>query len=295
MGYDLSESDLVETTGSTDAAANAGSIQQPDMTSGIPAAEAGMQVPKPEFEYTALGKTVKEDIDTILKRASMGYDYAQKMQQFKTEQETFNQQRDGHLAQFGQWKQYHDYASENPEWAEFVRTQWEQKSSYGQSAAGQQTPAGISADPSAGQVNPEIAKFMEEYRNDKRLQREADEDRALNEQIQQIQKEFPDFDLSHTDPSTGASLEMRVLDHARIHGINSFKAAFKDLYMDQILERKITAAKEAAAKEITDRQKQGLISRSDTSSLTSFDSPIQKKSGSYLDGAMEMAKEMGIL
>jgi len=239
------------------------------------------------FEYQASGKTVKEDLETILKRASQGYNYAQLMNEHKSKVDSFNSDRDQHLAQLGVWKQYDEYANQNPEWAEFVKTQWESRQTYGQPQSDlghQQQGLGI---------HPEVKAFMDEYRANQRVAQEQAEDSALHEQIQSVQKEFPDFDLSFSDPSTGQTLEMQVIEHAKAHGINSFKAAFKDMMFDKIIEKRITSTKEATAKEIANRTKQGFISKSDTS-LSDIGSKGFKSSGSLHDDLIQGAIELGI-
>jgi len=281
MSYELGMDDIPAETMDSTVADDAGQSST--------APETGATTQEPQmFEYQASGKTISEDMDTILKRASQGYNYAQHISEHKNNVTSFEQDRDRHMQEFGQWKQYHDYASENPQWAEFVRGQWEERQSFGQpqETAGTEQPAQT-------QVDPEMRAFMDEYRNDKKLRQEADEDSALNEQIQTVQKEFPDFDLSHTDPETGTSLEMKVLEHARANGINSFKAAFKDMMFDDLMNRKVTAAKEAAAKEIAERTKKGFISENDTS-LNNLSMPA-RNSGSLQDELMAEARTMGIL
>ena len=281
--YELDISDVpADTTGSTDAL-EAGQPQATDVP-----ADQGTATEPQMFEYQASGKTIKEDLDTVLKRASQGYNYAQHIAEHKNNVTSFENERAEHFQKYGTWKQYDEYATQNPDWASFVQEQWNQRQSFGQpqEAAGTETPQQT-------QIPSEVQQFMEEYRNDKRLRQEADEDAALNSEVQSVQKEFPDFDLSHTDPETGTSLEMRVLEHARANGINSFKAAFKDMMFEDLVNKKVTAAKEAAAKEIAERRKEGFISESDTS-LKNLSAP-QKSSGSYQDELMAGARELGIL
>jgi len=280
MSYDLNMDDIPATEDST-VAPGAGQSATSEVS---PDAGAAPEM----WEYQASGKTISEDRETVLKRASQGYNYAQHIAEHKNNVTSFEKERDQHTQDFGQWKQYHDYATENPEWAEHVRGQWDQRQSFGQPDASQGTEQ-----TQAPAVSPEVQSFMDEYRNDKRLRQEADEDSALNEQVQSVQKEFPDFDLSATDVETGTSLEMRVLEHARANGINSFKAAFKDMMFDDLVNRKVTAAKEATAKEVADRTKQGFISESDTS-LNNLSQPA-RNSGSYQDELMAEARTMGIL
>ena len=236
------------------------------------------------YEYQANGKTISEDLDTILKRASQGYNYAQSIAEHKNSVSQFQAERDQHLQQYGTWKQYDEYATTNPDWANFVKEQWEQRSTAGQS---------IDSTQQGQDINPEVRAFMNEYKENQRIQEEQAQDAALNEQIQSVQKQFPEFDLSWSEPSTGKSNEMLVIEHAKAHGINSFQAAFKDLMFDQIVSKRITSAKEAAAKELADRTKQGFISKTDTS-LQGLGMPNVKSGGSMHDALLRSASELGI-
>ena len=240
------------------------------------------------YEYQAAGKTVSEDLDTILKRASQGYHYAQLVNEHKSKVEAFQSERDQHLSNLGTWKQYDDYAKQNPEWADFVKSQWEQRTSYGQPLNDQRHQQSGSS-----MIHPEVKAFMDEYRSNQEIARQQSEDAALNEQISSVQKEFPEFDLNYSDPSTGISLEMQVIEHAKANGINSFKAAFKDMLMDQIISKRVTSAKEAAVKELSERTKQGFISKSDTS-FDNLGSKTFKSSGSLHDDLIQGAIELGI-
>jgi len=247
--------------------------------------------PAPQvFEYQASGKTISEDLDTILKRASQGYNYAQHVAEHKASVDAFNQERDQYQQKYGTWKQYDEYANQNPSWADHVKTQWELRDSFGQP----QSDLSNQTNPSES-IHPEIRQFMDQYKFEKQTQQQQAEDAALNEQIKNVQEQFPEFDLSYSNPETGMTVEMQVIEHAKAHGINSFKAAFKDLMFDQIVNKRITSAKEAAAKELAERTKKGFISTSDTS-LTGLGLPkIQnRQNGSLQDRLFRGAAELGI-
>lgn len=251
----------------------------------IPSNNESVVEPAKMFEYQASGKTVSEDLDTILKRASQGYNYAQHVAEHKTNVDAFTQEKEQHLAKFGTWKQYDEYAIQNPEWANYVKSQWESRESFGQTPVveGHQDQS----------IHPEVKSFMDEYRQNQSLQREQAEDSALNDQIKSVQEQFPEFDLSFSNPETGKTAEMQVIEHAKAHGINSFKAAFKDLMFDEIVNKRVTASKEAAAKELAERTKQGFISTSDTS-LSGLGLPQKANSGSLHDVVLNGAAELGI-
>jgi len=253
-----------------------------------------------EFSYQARGKEIKEPIDVILKRASMGYDYAQLMQQHK--------QRDSELAQReqrvqeseGRWKPYDDYANQNPQWADLVKSQWEgrfnQQQNW-QSGQQQQGQEGMQHNP---QLPPEFAQkmdqidtFINQMKAEKQAAAIAESDMALNSAIEATQKMFPEFDLRATDPISGESLEMQVLQHAQLNGINSFQAAFKDKFFEQILERRAMKAKEDTAKNFTSNVKKGFLGQSNEPMMKNNFGNQAVKSRGYHELMDIAAKEMG--
>jgi pyruvate ferredoxin oxidoreductase gamma subunit len=70
---------------------------------------------------------------------------------------------------------------------------------------------------------------------------------------------YKDVDFGYTDPVTGKSLEFQVFEHANLNGINSFQAAFRDFYHDQLMASAQTSAKENTAKAIQERNKSGFL------------------------------------
>ena len=248
--------------------------------------------PAPQvFEYQASGKTISEDIDTILKRASQGYNYAQHVAEHKANVDAFNVDRDQQQQKYGTWKQYDEYATQNPTWADHVKTQWELRDSFGQP----QSDLSNQQATQDGSIHPEVRAFMDQYKFHQQTLQQQAEDTALNDQIKNVQEKFPEFDLSYSNPETGMTVEMQVIEHAKAHGINSFQAAFKDLMFDQIVSKRITSAKETAAKELAERTKQGFISKSDTS-LAGLGLPkMQNNRGHSLHGdLMNAAAQLGI-
>jgi hypothetical protein len=224
-----------------------------------------------EFAYQARGKEIKEPIDVILKRASMGYDYAQLMQQHKQREAELAQKEQMLKETEGRWKPYDEYAKSNPQWADFVKSQWEGRFNQSNWQPQFQQPGmdqGLNQNPQAN-LPPELAQklgqidsFISQIQAEKHAAAQAESDLALNNAIEATQKRFPEFDLRATDPATGESLEMQVLQHAQLHGINSFEAAFKDKFFDQILERRALKAKEDASKALTSNVKKGFLGQS---------------------------------
>lgn len=245
------------------------------------------------FKYTANGKEIEEPIEMILKRASMGYNYAQHMDSFKKEQESFLSEKERISQLESKWKPYDEYAQQNPDWAEHVRT------TYEQALNGLNNTQSLSSEthnlpPAIQKELSEMRQFVSEFKETKqRLQIER-EDEILNDQIAKVKSAYTDIDFDRTNPDNGKSLEYEVLEHGRTHGINSFKAAFLDFYHDKLLAQATTKAKEAAVKELQERNKKGFIAESDTSFLNKSSSS-SNRNRSYEELALEGAKELNIM
>lgn len=230
---------------------------------------SSLETQKPEetpslYEYQARGKTISEDIDTILKRASMGYDYAQSMADLKKRDAELNDRLSKAEQIEQKWKPYDDYANQNPDWADRVNRAYEERFSSPQSTEIQGQAQGqdfsqANLPPEVSQKLNQIDQFMQSFEQTQQMQAKAEEDSKLASEINSVREAYKDIDFGHTDPTTGKSLEFQVLEHASLHGINSFQAAFRDYYHDQLLESAKTSAKENAAKEIQERNKSGFL------------------------------------
>jgi len=216
------------------------------------------------FKYTADGREVEEDRETVLKRASQGYHYAQNMQQLKTDRATFEQtigEKEAKLRESeGRWSKYDDYARENPDWATHVNSAWENRASFN----GQEGTQG-NLSPEMQKEMSELRQFKDEFRGFLDTQKREREDMELNTQVEGTQKEYPDIDFKYSNPESGKSLEFQVYEHMQAKGLNDFKAGFRDFYHEQLLARAVTKAKEDTAKTLQDRNQQGYIGQSDTS------------------------------
>ena len=279
MSYDLDVSDIQESSPDLENS-NIEDNSQP-----APQQEPARQL----FKYQANGKEIEEDLDTILQRASQGYNYAQHMNEFKSRQEAFEAEKNQVDQMRSKWEQYDKYASDNPEWAEHVKNAWENRGKQSIEAEAKDIPEALKKE------FDELRMFKEQFQKDMQLRKEAEEDAILAKQFEDIKKNYPDYDLSHTDPRTGMSLEMQILEHARVNGIHSVKAAFRDLMFDDIMSKQITKAKEAAAKELQDRTKKGFLAESNKSLIQTGVKPSNKGTSSYANLAMDGARELGLL
>jgi hypothetical protein len=271
------------------------------------------QINQPSFDpnlvipYKANGKELQEPLSTVIQRASMGYNYAQLMQQHKQREAAIEAEKQQIAQQAQKWQQYDEFATQNPEWAEYVRSQWESRFNFGGQQQAQQ-PFGASQNQgsfeqqsSQMQLPPEVARelsemrsFVSQYKQDQQVRMQAEQDHALNQEIETVAKEYPDIDLTGTDPMTGESLEQQILRHAQSNGISTFRAAFRDMMFDKLLARGQTQAKETVAKQMQQQIKSGFLGQSSSPMLSQQTSGVDLGRHSY-HSLMDMAaKELGL-
>ena len=232
------------------------SVSQPEQE--IAPEEPLQQETEPEYEYTALGATRKEPLSLILKRASQGYDYAQKMEQFKQEQAAIEQAKAQAEALNQKYAHIDQYAQENPEWYDHWSQAYEQRQTMGQ----QEGQPAIDLSP----VKQEIDALKNEFSSVKEFitnQQQSQEDGKYWDEVRKVQKEFPDIDLNQSD-ETGKTLEYKILEHAKTNGIASFRVAFRDFYHDQLKTRMLEQAKQDLIREDKERRKKGIVGVSNT-------------------------------
>lgn len=236
-------------------------IEQTGSVEGIPAehnepstvASTEPTTPEQQFlEYVARGKTIKEPIDMVLKRASMGYDYAQRMNELKTQMSEIEGIRKQN-EELSRWREYDEFAKKNPEWAQHVQQTWENRQGIGQE------------NPEVSALKTQLSQMQQKFEEVNKFissQQQAKEDQALTQEIESIRQRYTDIDFQTPDES-GKSLEWKVLEHAQQHGIRSFKTAFHDFYHDHLATMRESAAKESAVKQNQMLRKQGIMGVSD--------------------------------
>lgn len=270
---------------------------------------AAPQINQPSFDpnlvipYKANGKEVSEPLSTVIQRASMGYNYAQLMQQYKQQQADLEAQKQQIAEQANKWRDYDDYATQNPQWAEYVRSQWENRFNFGGGSQQQQSFQNQGSFEQQQQANlpPEVARelaemrsFVNQYKQDQQARMQAEQDHALNQEIETVQKEFPDIDLRVTDPMTGESLEQQILKHAQMNGISTFRAAFRDMMFDKLLARGQTQAKEVVAKQMQQQVRSGFLGQSTTPMTGQQGGNVDLSRHSYHSLMDIAAKELGL-
>lgn len=223
---------------------------------GMPDAAPVSQQPISEYEYTANGKTIKEPLDVILKRAAQGYNYSQHMADYKARLAEVEQKHQSALQLEQKYGEIDRYAQEHPEWNDHLRSTWQARfdiTGQGQYQQGQSTQAALP--PQLLQEFNEMKTFVESVRAERA-------DQAYQSTFNKIKETYPDVDFMATDPDTGKSLEQQVLEFARDNGIQRFEPAFKAFYADRLVERARVQAREQMAADLKQRSKAGLLGTS---------------------------------
>lgn len=253
-----------------------------------PQQEAAPETPLPpqEYEYEWRGQRVKEPLDMILKRASMGRDYAQNTEALKRERSEWEQQRAEFENRFKPYREIDDFiksGDEGKQWWDHVNKQWSER----------EKPQGI--DPNLKPLFDELnglKSFVSELQQEKLQQKIAKEDESFTQEIQSIQKQFADLDWQTPDQD-GKSLEFKVLEHGTKNGIKSFKTAFLDFYHPELEKRWESRGREAVAKDTQKRTRLGLLGET-SAPKKGISSAENVKNRSYDDLAKEALEELGI-
>lgn len=219
-----------------------------------------------EYEYVIEGgKKVKEPIDMILKRAGMGYNYAQKMHIYNQDVAKWKGIEEKNKS-LSRWQEYDDYASKNPDWAKHVENAWASRGQQAQ-AEGVQDNQVLSQIQQLAERLERAEKFNQELTSERQALKHQTEDKTFGDEIQDVSKKYG-VDLSQADDQ-GQSLEFRILRHMEALGLDGskkgqFHAAFRDYYFDNLQSRQKEQAKEAAAKTDLELKKAGIVGVSRT-------------------------------
>lgn len=218
-----------------------------------------------KLKYQANGKEVEEDIATILKRASQGYNYAQSVNALKSQQNDVAERMKAAEEMTGKWSKFEQYAKENPAWYQHWTNAWENRSQQSQGAPQGQQPTGQSGDmlERINQLLDERLKPMQEHFTKQQLREQEtairEQDKVLDEQIKSTRKKYPSIDFDKTDPETGKSLEYSVLEFAQQNKIYDFGNAFKAFYHDNLVASEVENKKADWAKEQQENVKKGIL------------------------------------
>lgn len=267
--------------------------------------EAKPEAPAQMYEFNHNGKPIKAPIDQVLKWASQGYDYPQKIQKFNQERTAWEQERS---KMDGQYKVYRDidtWAKQNPDqWARLEQLykgghitqgqalQSAQAQSQGQPANDPYAHRFQSMEQTINQLNQYVSTLVQD--RNQVLTKQQDEE--LGKSIQSIREEYKDLDWQSLDDN-GKSLEQRILEYAHSLNMNdgarAFKLAARDLLHDQVIQMREGQAKLNVARGIQDKRKQGVLGESPTpQKIPMFSQPKDIRATSYNDLEREAIAEL---
>ncbi len=261
------------------------------------------EAPAPtEYEYTARGKTIKEPLDQILKRASQGYDYAQLMNEFNRNKFEFENRSKQFDERYNHYTNVDKWAQENPQKWQFIQSQYQSQfadnqqnqnptvDQFGQPVKNEQ--ANQPPDPRFQQLEDRLSqheKFISERTQKDLTDKMTAEDEKLKSDVESIRKEYSYLDFDTPDEN-GKSLYFKVLSHAQEIGTQSFRVAFRDFNHDRLLTLAEEKGKESIAKDMEKKTKLGLVGSPATRELT----PKETRSMSYDDIDREARRAYGI-
>jgi hypothetical protein len=235
----------------------------------------------------SINLTSKEDYERAKTWIQQGYDYSSKMQQFKQQYGQFLDLPPNRLAQYSE---IDSYAKQNPQWWNYIENQYASRDQ--KPAAGDQV-----ADDPLNLLKSEFEKrfsgLEEMLQSKEQSQRIQQEDSALDNEIKSIRESYPQYNFDQIMSDDGKTLEFRVMEHAQQIGTNSFKAAFRDFYHDQLVKDAALKASEEAAAKRQEMAKKGILGT--TQAPKKGIKPAQNiKNMSYDELAKQGLAELGI-
>jgi hypothetical protein len=236
-------------------------VAEPAQTAPAPQEPVAQEQPK-EFQFNWNGQAIKAKEEDLVKWASQGYDYSQKMQQFQQQQQEFQQK-------LAPYKQIDEFASKNPDWWNHVENQWKERDRF----SVQQSLQALSPEqrevmePLFTRVTEQLQKTeaelaqMREFQTSYNIAQEEQRAKAamseLEHEIQSVAKEF-NVNLQERD-KTGQTLEWRVGQFAKEKGLDSFKDAYYLYNRDAIRKADEMRARESLIKEMQADRRAGLL------------------------------------
>lgn len=233
------------------------------------ATEAGQGVPTPEsqppveqpaptpqmYKLSRKGLEKEFPIDKVVQFAQQGWDYNERMSEFNAASQKFQQEQAAHkesLARLQQYQEVENYIKGDPTWWDHVRQSYQQKLSE------QGQPALPLNHPIIQQLQDKVEGIEKSFQEKEQALVQQAEDQQLDGAIASVRESYPDFDWKQTNDQGVSALEQQVLTHATQEGIGTFRAAFRDLFHNQLIKRTEVKSREALGTEIQKKTKQGI-------------------------------------
>lgn len=255
-----------------------------------PAAPAPTAAEIQEMEITWNGKPVKAPIDRIKQWAGQGYDYAQKMQDFKAQQAAFEKAQKEFEPLKSRYAELDEYAKQNPQWLEHVNSAYLE--AIGKAQAKGDTPEVVALKQELQALKEELIPFKNELTTERTQAKQKEEDEKLDSEIQSIREKYKDLDWA-TANSEGKTLETQVIEFAMQNGIKNFEHAFKLFNHDSLIALHASKAKEDTIKAKQAQTKAGLLG-STPAPTKQLERARSVKNKSYNDLTREALEELGL-
>jgi hypothetical protein len=250
-----------------------------------PAEAPAQQAPEPQaapepkyYEIPWNGQKVRGTEDQLVKWASQGYDYSQKMAEINAKAKEYEQS-------YGRYREIDDFVKQNPDWWNHVESQWQSRDTFGLDPQLQKVLEPVQSELST------IKSFINEYQQRQMEEQARQDDQRLTEEISSLRSKYPDVDFGSKDEN-GQSLEYRVIKHANENGITKFTTAFLDYYHDNLQKLYEARGRSAVEQDFQKRKSLGLLGQSQAPTRQQmFES---QRPVSYEDAHKLALKELGL-
>jgi hypothetical protein len=234
------------------------------------------------------GKDVSLDDDRFIGYAQKGFDYNQKMHDFRVEKKLFEQERARNKEKFEQLAEIDAYAKANPQWLKTVQDQWALIQSGQQPAMTPETELQVLR----SQLT-QLQETMSEQKQSLEDRRVAELQATQEGSIQKYKDAHPEMDWASKD-AEGNSLEDRI-GHAMLEkGVRDFSIMADSFLLKEHLNRKLMEGKESAAKSIQKANQMGLGKVTKQPGMGKLRTEYDIKGKTYDQIAADALKEYGI-
>jgi hypothetical protein len=184
--------------------------------------------------------------------AHKGYDYEQKMHQFKVDRKLEEKKWAEKEAQFKELQQINEYAKENPAFEQLIQREWAKVQAGGQIQVAPEDRVQVLE----ARLNQVLDK-LENQGKDLETRRVAEMEAAQELAIESYKDQNSDFDWNSKDEQ-GATLEDRIMQQMVEKKVKDFEIMADFVLKKERLARKELEAKESVAKDIQKANKLGL-------------------------------------
>ena len=248
--------------------------------------------PEPEYEYTWSGQKIKAPLSELLKKASMGHDYAQQTAKLHRERQELEQERSLSQQLKDQYGEVDEWVRGNPDkWTKLQAIIQAEQAGHGELDVNH--PLFRELQSLKQQLNDSILPTINNLKEKEIQAKHEAEDKDLDQEIQSIREKYKDLDWAAQDDLGRSLLEITVLKHAAENGFKTFRAAFLDLKHDDLEKRSYEQGKASIANERLKQAKTGLLGKT-PAPTQGLQKANNTKNKSWADLSREAKEELGI-